>query len=174
MPTKEEMAQTRRDEKQDKADQVAADAHAKEAQAHEAAAAKTADAAVKAAADAHRDAIIKEGHARDAMEAAQKKAAEEAQARADAAALEAAKTSPARAPIVGDTVIYVPRLTHDNIGAGHCKATVRKLNTTGSVDLIVHGPNGDFELRSVDRGHDQMQGSWYWGEPDATEERRRP
>lgn len=66
----------------------------------------------------------------------------------------------------GDTVVYVPHVTNDNIGAGHCKATVTKANAGGSVDLTVHGPAGDFNVLCVDLGHDQLQRSYYWGDPD--------
>src|SRR5262245_14271714 len=73
---------------------------------------------------------------------------------------------PSRRPAEGDTVVYVPHITHDNIGAGHCKATVSKANADGTVDLTVHGPNGDFTIVAVDRGSDQTQRSYYWGDPD--------
>src|SRR5262245_8042232 len=79
---------------------------------------------------------------------------------------------PTRRPSEGDTVVYVPHVTNDNVGAGHCKAEVVKANADGTVDLLVHGPNGQFTVTAVDRGSDQTQRSYYWGEPDATEEGR--
>lgn len=69
---------------------------------------------------------------------------------------------PSRIPAEGDAVSYVPNVLKDNIGAGHCKATVIRNTPQGSQDLMVHGPNGDMELRCVDRGRDDLQGSWYW------------
>lgn len=85
-----------------------------------------------------------------------------------------APLSPVRAPAEGDTVVYVPHIINDNIGGGHCKATVKTLNADGTVDVMVHGPNGDFEVRSLDRGSDQTPRSYYWGESDAIEEGRGP
>lgn len=95
----------------------------------------------------------------------------EDQRRKQAVIANAAK-DPTRKPEVGEVVAYVPHV-NDLVGAGHCKATCTALNADGTVDLAVHGPNGDFNVAAVDLGpaHKPPR-SYYWGGVDAAEEGR--